>query len=229
MHNDIIVTPASRHALDTFLQCHYIPRPPFTPELTLQATVGGRIAGVLSISRPALNGSWRTFIPVGIPARARAKLLNDSLRTISRVIVSSTFRGRGVATALVRAYLNAPLTAHTEAIASMGYANPFFERAGMQHVGELRSQRDHALRRSLDAIGVSPLQLLRRAAMREIHADSPLYIALARWANDSRATRAFRSSDPATIATVATLAASRLTAPPRIYLHSITSSSALVA
>jgi len=229
MKSEITITRADRSALDSFLRTHYVPRPPFPPDLVLQAIVRGRPAGVLSVSRPALNGSWRDFLHTDMSPVKRAKSLNASLRTISRVIVAPEFRARGIATALVRSYLDSPLTVHTEAIASMGYASPFFERAGMRYVADLCSQRDRRLRLALEDAGVSLRELLRLCAMRAVTPTSRIGSALLRWANDARATRMMRPPDSAMLATVATLAVSRLIAPPRVYMHSLTESRRLAA
>jgi ABC-type lipoprotein export system ATPase subunit/GNAT superfamily N-acetyltransferase len=93
------------------------------------------LAGVLVVSMPTLNGGWRDRAWAGVfpkhDKRRNAHLLNEHIRTISRVIVEPRSRGLGVATQLVRAYLDDPLTQGTEASAAMGEVCPFFERAGM--------------------------------------------------------------------------------------------------
>ncbi|MFG0247107.1 MAG: hypothetical protein ACF8MF_13750 [Phycisphaerales bacterium JB052] len=96
---------------------------------------GRLLAGVLLVSMPTLNGIWRRRAWPGhfeTPNKsANAQRLNAQMRMVSRVIVEPRSRGLGVATRLVRAYLEAPLTPGTEAVAAMGSVCPFFERAGM--------------------------------------------------------------------------------------------------
>lgn len=93
------------------------------------------LAGVLVVSMPTLNGGWRDRAWPGVFPKhdkpRNAHLLNEHIRTISRVIVEPRSRGLGVATQLVRAYLDNPLTQGTEASAAMGEVCPFFDRAGM--------------------------------------------------------------------------------------------------
>lgn len=202
-----------------FSHQHYIGRDPFPPERVIVAREGGRDVGVLAVSRPAINGSWRRELP-GFAARAsHGRWLNETLRTISRVIVAPEYRGLGVATALVREYLRAPLTPVTEAIAAMGHVSPFFERAGMRALGEISSARDARLKRELAALGVTPLGLLRTAATPVLLARSRgLCDALLRWANDSRATRGLRAAPGGSLAAIASLAARRVVCPPRVYV-----------
>lgn len=65
-------------------------------------------------------------------AAAAAAALNREMRCVARVIVHPTFRGMGLAVRLVRWALEHAETRYTEALAAMGRANPFFERAGMR-------------------------------------------------------------------------------------------------
>lgn len=162
-------------------------------------------AGVLVVSMPTLNGAWRRH---AWPERftlhdksALARRLNHrtrGVRCISRVIVEPRYRGMGVATMLVRAYLRRPLTAHTEAIAAMGDATRFFERAGMRRIDRAGSVDDtrspHArLRRLLATACVHTSDLAvpsiaYRRACRAIGRQA-LARALRRWACASRATQ----------------------------------------
>jgi GNAT superfamily N-acetyltransferase len=69
---------------------------------------------------------------VGLGRTARLALINRSIRCISRVVIEPRFRGLGLAARLVRetmAKLNVPIV---EAMAVMGWVNPFFEKAGMK-------------------------------------------------------------------------------------------------
>src|SRR5207302_8084626 len=60
------------------------------------------------------------------------RFINANLRTISRVIVHPQFRALGLSSRLVRCICKHCDTRYTEALAVMGRAHPFFERAGMK-------------------------------------------------------------------------------------------------
>jgi ABC-type ATPase with predicted acetyltransferase domain len=61
----------------------------------------------------------------------KIRWLNRNLRTISRIIVHPQFRGIGLARELVRTLCQNSDVRYVEAMAHMGRAVPFFERAGM--------------------------------------------------------------------------------------------------
>jgi GNAT superfamily N-acetyltransferase len=209
------------HDLRAMHQHHYLQADPFPPQRVLVAVESGNDIGALAVSPAPINGSWRREIPGWHERISHTEWLNTNLRTISRVVVKPQYRGLGVASALVRHYLSAPLTPYTEAIASMGYVSPFFERAGMVRIGTVHSARDLRLARILNELALTPLAMLRLAALQEPPA--PLVQALHRWANDSRSTRS-RRTQPGAVHDLAFLAARRLVAPPCVYLAPATSS-----
>ncbi|MBC7833685.1 MAG: GNAT family N-acetyltransferase [Phycisphaerales bacterium] len=177
---------------------------------------------VLVVSMPTLNGDWRAAAFPSLPSisdkRAHARELNRSVRTISRVIVDPRYRALGLATRLVQAYLHAPLTPHTEAIAAMGTACPFFEAAGMSRVGAPPTRRTIRLLAALHRAGIEPHDLLSLDPARDV-ADipAPLAIDLHRWANDARATRSLAQGP---LAPLLRAAAFHLASPRCIYAHS---------
>ena len=114
---------------------------------------GQILAGVLIVRMPTLNNAhrhraWGEMFSTGNKPHD-ARQINAHLRTISRVIVDPRSRGLGIATMLVRAYLDNPLTPCTEATAAMGSLCPFFERAGMT---PFEIYPDHTDLRLLDAL-----------------------------------------------------------------------------
>lgn len=121
------------------------------------------LAGVLVVSMPTLNGGWRDRAWPGVfpkhDKRCNAHLLNEHIRTISRVIVEPRSRGLGVATKLVRAYLDNPLTQGTEASAAMGGVCPFLERAGMTPYVLEPDITDTRLLDALTHLEITPAQL----------------------------------------------------------------------
>ena len=131
------IEPGDRADLIALSPLHYRPGAPATITLVLRCIdrSTGDTAGVLSVSLPTLNASWRRLAWPGRyntgDRSADAHRLSRELRCISRVIVEPSHRSMGVATALVRAYLASTQTPATEAVASMGRVSPIFERAGM--------------------------------------------------------------------------------------------------
>jgi len=159
------IETGTREELDGLMPFHYRSGRPATVERVLRAVDSqtGALAGVLAVSRPTLNGSWRGHAWPGRfngPDKiAATRRINDELRTISRVIVDPRFRGLGVASALVRAYLREPMTVCTEAIASMGGVCPFFASAGMAEYRVPPSVRDSRLADALAHAGIEPWRL----------------------------------------------------------------------
>jgi len=191
---------------------HYRAGPPATAARVLRALLGPPwtapddpplLAGVLVVSMPTLNASWRCDAwpdrYTGHDKRRAARRLNAEVRTISRVIVDPRVRALGIARELVRAYLSEPLTQRTEAVAAMGAVCPFFERSGM--TPHTLAPRPHQAR-LLDAfasIGIEPWRLpMTRSVLDRIAGAPPQARAafereLVRWARASRATRRWSS------------------------------------
>jgi len=212
--------------LDRLAPFHYRAGRPSAPVLVLAARVGEageaprELAGVLAVAMPVLNGAWRTGLwPGEFPASSdktgAARTVNDGVRTISRVIVEPRFRGRGVGAALVRAYLRAPLTRFTEAIAAAGAWSPIFARAGMREATIAPARRDDRLARQLRRLGVPAWTLIevrnaaRRMKRREVRR------AVERWARDGKGTRAMIGACPAW--ELATRAAASVLSRPALY------------
>lgn len=200
---------------------HYLAGEPATRVLVLAADGPDGPAGVLVVSMPTLNGSWRAsawpgWAPPGEPARDAAARLNAGLRTVSRVIVDPRWRGLGVAASLVRAYLARPLAERTEAIAAIGRFCPFFARAGMRRVEA--PVRGHAatLLRRLSRLGVEASAWVERGEADRHAAQDPALVALVRaWARGSRATAGWADAGGGELLTRAAL---RLEARPEVYV-----------
>lgn len=169
---------------------------------------GGAIAGILVASPPVLNAPWRARAWPADPASAvggtpdrasAARALNARLRVISRVVIDPRYRGLGLATALVSAYLRRPVTTRTEALAAMGSLCPFFDRAGMRRVPIPPSRRDQRLAHDLAALGIDPLRLAAPWALpARLRRSRRLARAIRRWAAGSAATRRRAASTPLT-------------------------------
>lgn len=175
------------------LSRHYAAGKPARVCRVLGAWMDEELVGVLTVSHPTLNDSWRSAAWPGVfdvkDKRARAARLNELVRRISRVVVAERRRGCGVGTALVSAYLRRPLTAYTEAIAAMGEYCGCFERAGMRAVVCGVRARDAKLAGELRAMRIRPETLVDEACARKWAKRPEFVAALRRWVNASGATR----------------------------------------
>ncbi len=198
-----VIEPGTMHDYDALSVFHYRAGPPATAArarngapavLRARDADSGSLAGVLVVSMPTLNGSWRDLAWPGRYStgdkRRDAARINAELRCISRVVVDPRWRGLGVARRLVRAYLDAPLTPATEALAAMGSVCPFFERAGMTAYCLPPAPQDARLLDALWECGVEPWSLLdARLARRTLDRRPWLERELRAWARGSPATR----------------------------------------
>jgi len=217
----IEIVPGSIADFDTLSHLHYLGSKPATHTLVLKAvrelpTTGRSLAGVLMISMPTLNGSWRERAWPGFFSTAdktlNTKRINRHLRCISRVIVEPRSRGLGIASMLVRAYLDNPQTQATEAIAAMGSVCPFFERSGMQQYTLLHAPVDLRLIDALEHNQRSLTDLVRIP----IEPGSFIERELITW---SKVRKYIGPGTPnhQTIEQLALIAACRLLANPRAY------------
>lgn len=209
-----------RSDLRAMERMHYARGAPAPPVLVMRAvhrTMG--VVGVLSVSMPVLNGPWREDawpgLVSGVRAPERARLLNREVRTISRVIVDRRVRASGIGVALVRAYLAAPLTVCTEAIASMGRHVPLFERAGMRAVGVTRAARDFRLVDALEHAGLTAMDLADEASAGRAMRSPFVRVEVDRWLNGARGTRGLLDASRAVRARAA---ARVLIAPAMVYV-----------
>lgn len=169
----VVIEQGTRADYRQLEHLHYRSGPPATIVQILRALrqvpihiepTGRVLAGVLTVSMPTLNGVWRKRAWPGHFDTSNKSLntrrLNDQIRTISRVIIEPHSRGMGIATQLVRAYLRNPITPGTEAVASMGSACPFFERAGMNAYRLFPDSSDTRLLDALDHLCITPEALM---------------------------------------------------------------------
>jgi hypothetical protein len=96
----------------------------------------------------------------GLDRSTQLELININIRRISRVIVEPRFRGLGLASRIVRETMplvNVPIV---EALAVMGWINPFFERAGMRAYKANPSAANMQLIEALSVIGIQQAGLI---------------------------------------------------------------------
>jgi ABC-type ATPase with predicted acetyltransferase domain len=98
----------------------------------------GKAVAVAVLSYPTLALRVRDdVLGLGDMAeRERIAFVNGNVRTISRVVVHPQFRSAGLAVALVRCLIEQCHTRYVEALAVMGRAHPFFEKAGMKRIDQ---------------------------------------------------------------------------------------------
>lgn len=191
----------------TLAHLHYRAAAPATMVGVLRARIDGLLAGVLVVSMPARNASWRSVAwPDLLDApspREALRRLNLQVRCISRVIVAPRFRGLGLATSLVRAYLRSPLTPRTEAIASMGHFHGFFTRAGMQSIPLRSPPGDERLVEALRASGMHHADLMVHAGRQAIASRPELARELRIWVRSRSELRTRARASPLDLALLA--------------------------
>jgi ABC-type thiamine transport system ATPase subunit/GNAT superfamily N-acetyltransferase len=217
LHPAIRIEPGSLTDYHALAHLHYLADRPAAVVRTLRAVRTDaqghdHLAGVLTVSMPTLNAPARAQAWPGRyhtrDRRADARRLNDEVRCISRVITDPRSRGLGIATRLVRAYLDNPLTPHTEALAAIGNACPFFRRAGMTEYHLPTPEPDARLADTLAHLNIDPAAIARDPTLTH-----PLLTReLTRWSRHAR----IQAPDPQSLSAAA---ATRLLTTPRAYAH----------
>ena len=212
------IVPSDVGSVRGLLELHYAGGAPARVARVLAAEIDGELAGALAVSYPTLNASWRESAWPGRfggpDKREAAHRLNREVRRISRVVVLPRHRGRGIATALVRAYLRSALTARTEAVAAFGSTSACFQRAGMRCVARVRSARDGDLLRVLRERGIDPATLVDERVVDRLPREAGT--ALVTWAKRARATR--RLARPECLRELGALAARSLAARSGVFV-----------
>jgi hypothetical protein len=96
----------------------------------------------------------------GLDRSTQLELFNANIRRISRLIIEPRFRNLGLASRLVRQTMplvNVPIV---EAVAVMGWINPFLERAGMKAYAAKPSAASVQFIEALSFIGVERAELI---------------------------------------------------------------------
>ena len=96
----------------------------------------------------------------GLDRSTQLALINANIRRISRVVIEPRFRGVGLASRLVRETMPMVNVPVVEAVAVMGWVNPFFEKAGMKSYKAQPSVAGVQFIEALSVIGVEQTEML---------------------------------------------------------------------
>jgi hypothetical protein len=124
-------------------------------EMPIGVIVYSNAPAVLELRNIATNNVF-----AGLDRSTQLELINANIRRISRVIIEPRFRGLGLASRLVRRTMplvNVPIV---EAVAVMGWVNPFFERAGMKAYKAKPSAASVQFIEALSVVGIEQAELI---------------------------------------------------------------------
>jgi hypothetical protein len=127
--------------------------------------------GVIVYSMPTAGAQMRNVatggVFAGLDKGTRLALINKNIRTISRVIIEPRFRSLGLAVRLVRETMPIMDVPFIEALAVMGRANPFFEKAGMTRYDAPISTSCVRLIEAFSTVGVDEQDLIDPAVIQQ--------------------------------------------------------------
>lgn len=143
---------------------HYRSSRPGPYEKIYAAKLDNETVGVIVYSLPSPSCELRNIATgnyfLGLDRRSQLAMLNKKIRTISRVIIEPRFRGLGLAVRLVRETMPMLNFAMIEALAVMGRANPFFEKAGMKKYSAPMSAQCMRAKEALSLVGIEEAMLI---------------------------------------------------------------------
>lgn len=118
------------------------------------------VIGVIVYTYPAPNCAARNAVlgpQFSSSDRAQSlRQLNQSIRTISRVVIDPAWRGLGLAAWLVRQTLPRLNVPYIESLAVMGRFNPFLEKAGMKRYPTPKNKKALRLALLLSELSIPP-------------------------------------------------------------------------
>ena len=127
--------------------------------------------GVIVYSMPTAGAQMRNVatggVFAGLDKSTRLKLINKNIRTISRVIIEPRFRSLGLAVRLVKETMPIMDVPFVEALAVMGRANPFFEKAGMTRYDAPISASCVRLIEAFSTVGIDEQDLIDPAVVQQ--------------------------------------------------------------
>ncbi|HBG27464.1 MAG: hypothetical protein A2Y10_02725 [Planctomycetes bacterium GWF2_41_51] len=123
------------------------------------------VVGIIIYSMPAVSVQLRNVATQGLftksgSSSANLQLINQNIRTISRVVIEPRYRALGLAYQLVKKTMPLLNMPYIEALAVMGKVNPFFEKAGMMKYEAHEPLRSVKLRQALSSVGIEEYELV---------------------------------------------------------------------
>jgi len=122
------------------------------------------VVGIIIYSMPTAAVELRNVATCGLfsslSRTSSLELINNNVRTISRVVIEPRYRGLGLAHRLVRETMGLMKKPYIEALAVMGKVNPFFEKAGMIKYIGTEPARSVRLKQALSVIGIEESNLV---------------------------------------------------------------------
>jgi len=160
------ITPGCLDDYRLLARYHYLDARtgPASAIFTLRRPGGKTPVGVIVYSNAPVVLELRNIatahVFAGLDRGTQLELINANIRRISRLVIEPRFRGLGLASRLVRETMplvNVPIV---EALAVMGWINPFFERAGMKAYKAKPSQASVQFVEALSLIGIEQAELI---------------------------------------------------------------------
>lgn len=171
--SQIVIEPGTHADYAMLAQYHYRAGRPGGIRAIYRARCGRETVGVIVYAAPALmlrirdHVLGREFRPEGQSTRKlSARAINQKIETISRVIVSPTYRGIGLGVRLVAETLRARPVDIIESSAVMGAVNPYFKRAGMEEHVASPSWYTTRILAAIRAAGISERTIASTSEMR---------------------------------------------------------------
>jgi hypothetical protein len=123
------------------------------------------LVGIIIYSMPLAAVQLRNIATDGLftklgSSSVNLQLINQNIRTISRVVIEPRYRALGLAYELVQKTMPMLNMPYIEALAVMGKVNPFFEKAGMMKFQAPEQSRSIKLRQALSIIGIEESDLV---------------------------------------------------------------------
>ena len=160
------ITPGCLDDYKRLARYHYLGSQtgPASAIFTLNRSGGKTPVGVIVYSNaPAvleLRNIATGHVFAGLDRSTQLELINANIRRISRLVIEPRFRSLDLASRLVRETMplvNVPIV---EALAVMGWVNPFFERAGMKAYKAKPSAAGVQFVEALSFIGIEQAELI---------------------------------------------------------------------